>query len=208
MFKSFQFLTVFIGLMMAFNANAENATNEVRVKYGKAQFSGKGCVKKSASFTPSPDGDSFSILFDNMVLESDKGYAHKDCTLMVPVRLPKGYRLDVQTLDLRGFVHLERLSAAQIGVYPRFMNRRGKMKEGGWHMVTRFGEESDGFTETFNLGKKGRSHCGGDVQWMIIHNRVALHSWRPQAGVENIVALDSVDGAGQIRGKISVSKCK
>lgn len=203
MFKVLQTMMVFLGVMAASTAFATP-----KVTYGKAKLSGKGCPGTGASFTPAPDGKSFSILFDDMVVSSDKSLAYKDCAVMVPVKLPTGYRLDVQTLDLRGFVQLEALTAAQVGVYPRFMNYKGQMKEGGWHMVTQYGEASENFTETFELGKKGQSFCGGHTQWMIIHNRVTVYNWDPVAGIENMAGLDSVDGAGQIKGKLKVAKCK
>lgn len=206
MFKFTNTMMVMLSFVVAGTAQATSKSLP-KPSFGKVTLSGQGCPGKSASFTPSPDGKSFSILFDDMVVTSDKAVAYRDCAVMVALKLPTGYRLDVETLDVRGFVQLEHWTAAQVGVYPRFMNYKGQMKEGGWHLRTQYGEASENFTETFNLGAKGRSHCGGHTQWMIIHNRVTLYNWDPVAGVENIAALDSVDGAGQVKGKLKVSKC-
>lgn len=181
------------------------AANEIT--YGEPRLYGPGCPSGTASFSPSPDGTSFSVLFDQLTIEGKRRHNYKYCTMVVPVKVPKDHMVEIKTLDLRGFMNLAPLTWGGAGVYSRFIDSRGRVRHGGWKIKWQLGEFSDVFAESFRLKPVLKSFCGG-TQYLVLDQFVQYDDYNRRPSQDNYVGLDSVDGAGSLVGQVVKKKCK
>jgi hypothetical protein len=184
-----------------------------QIKFGAASYFGAGCDGQAASFSPAPDSKSFSILFDEMSLISNKRLAYKSCTILVPVDVSEGFKVSINDLDVRGFMHLSAKARGGVGVRARFFNSDGQRLRGAWAQFWQTGEKNEAFTQTLSDAKLS-GFCGQNTtQWMIIDTFVgaAVRSRStaadPASAPEQMVTLDSVDGTSSVNGTVSLELC-
>lgn len=95
-------------VLLAFVLVSHFAQAEVATISGSVKLVGNGCPKSATDISVADDGTSLSVLFRNYNLEiggaTNKLVAAKSCTLTIPLSVPSGYRLRVNTVDYRGFV--------------------------------------------------------------------------------------------------------
>jgi hypothetical protein len=89
------------------------------IQLGQPQMDGTGCPSGAVQAVVAPDGSAISILFDNFLVEGRKGAntpqnMKKYCRFHIPVSLPEGYSIDVQTIDYRGFANLAKGNRAYL----------------------------------------------------------------------------------------------
>jgi hypothetical protein len=184
------------------------ATPAPKVQFGQAKFTGAGCPAGKATFTPNPDGTTFSVLFDGYEVSTDQAVGYKYCTMTVPVKAAKRTKFRIETMDYRGFFDLKPWTAAQVGSFAQFHNTKSQTTPGQWNTFIQYGAMTDNFVETIPMSASSDSFCGDAQQWMIVHNVLAVYNFKPQAGKTSMATLDSIDTQGLIKGKLKFSACK
>lgn len=98
------FSIMFLVLTSTLRLNAES-----HLSLGQIRYSGTGCPKNSVSYLPT--SDAFTLLFDSFSAETGEGVSvrkrMKTCNIIVPISVDRGYRANVESVDYRGFIHLE-----------------------------------------------------------------------------------------------------
>ncbi len=81
------------------------------VRVRSISYAGSGCPAGSVSTNVSPDGGSFSLMWDQFDAEAGPGVAlsagRKNCQLALDLDFPSGWSYAVKSVDHRGFVSLE-----------------------------------------------------------------------------------------------------
>lgn len=122
--------------------------------------SGPGCPTPLA-YSVTPDGQTFTVYFSDMVLNHPPGSTYKktNCTVGLKLHLPNGQQLSITTVDTRGFAHLP------VGTYA---DQRSKYYFAGSNPELRahsrlhgFFDDDWTFTDTFPLASSLHSPCGG-----------------------------------------------
>lgn len=121
---------------------------------------GPGCPQPLA-YTITPDGQTFTVYFSDMVLNHPPGSTFKktNCTVGLKLHLPHGQQFSIATVDTRGFAHLP------VGTY---MEQRSKYYFAGSNPELRAHSRVNGFynddwtyTDNFGLASSLKSPCGG-----------------------------------------------
>jgi len=121
---------------------------------------GPGCPDPLA-YSVTPDGQTFTVYFSDMVLNHPPGATYKktNCTVGLKLHLPNGQQFSITTVDTRGFAHLP------VGTYA---DQRSKYYFAGNHPELRAHSRLHGFydddwtyTDTFGIASSLRSPCGG-----------------------------------------------
>ena len=153
---------------------------------------GGGCGDISYSVVMSPDGDTLSVLFDNMAVTGRTGgySAQVACDLQVPLTLPEGFSLGVYKVDYRGFA---RLQPGQVGE----LQIDYGLGSSGWfksfhRMLAGPTEDDYVFSETIGGGLMSRIGCGSKASLSL---RASLTLRAARGPGETTMSLDSVDGA-------------
>lgn len=77
------------------------------VQLGLPSYGGTGCPQGTASVVLSPDSKALSIMYDQFSSEAGAGMGKRtslNCTLKIPVQVPKGFRVQATRIDYRGYV--------------------------------------------------------------------------------------------------------
>ncbi len=203
------FLIFFGVFQFTFLASAQEVSKEDldRIEFGQARIEGQGCSQETVQFVPSPDGGSFSILFTDYTLESKRSFEAKSCRILVPVRLPRGQQIAIESTDLRGFMALPAKSYGILGAHSRFINSTGKAKLGRWASTWVRGEFLDEVFHREYFKKPVESFCSGQ-QWLEIYTYVGQMSLQRKKSATRMVTMDSVDSAGSIRGALRSVECQ
>lgn len=191
---------------LSFSAHSAMATLS-DIQFGQAKVYGAGCSNDKVTFSPSPEGTSFSVLFDGFTLESKKQVEAKYCTILVPVTVASGKRLKIQQIDLRGFMDLQKNTWGGAGALPGFMNIRGQTQYGSWAVDWIHGSYSENFIQSSTLQREAKSFCGSGTQWLVLHTFAGISSYRGPSQVANTVMLDTIDGAGQLQARLQTERC-
>jgi hypothetical protein len=167
---------------------------------GQLSYGGTGCPAGTMRVAFSPDFLSFSVLFDQFVVSSDgaKGKPNVgDCDAVIPITIPAGMRMQITSVDLRGFAAVPQQGHGQLRSIFNFEGAHGA----GDRIVLHFdfqGPEADDYLVTSdNMRTNGdipateSSSCGGQANLrMSTELRIQSHANNPAS-----LTLDSVDGS-------------
>ncbi len=167
---------------------------------GEPRFYGGGCKKENTSFALSPDASVLSVLFDEYKVEVDEDsrstYKYKNCIVVLPIKLKKGYKIGVSSLDYRGYVSLpEKASAdvlssiSMVSPHPRFPHFYYFLHNG--YQKKSFRGPAD---EEFLMNQRSKSvyysGCGGTA-YLYLNSSITIRSNR--AKEYSLLTLDSLD---------------
>ncbi len=154
----------------------------------------RGCQDVTYDVVVSPDGETLSILFDNMSVSGapDGRRVQAACSLQIPLPLAPGYSLGVYKVDYRGFARLSTRQIAELKIDYGF----GAASGGLQFQRNIIGPIEDDylFSETIGAGLMSRVGCGSRAK-LTLNATLTLNSGR--ATGESLVTLDSVDGSRQ-----------
>lgn len=181
---------------------------EISLNYGEPSYSGSGCPQDSVAMGTSPTA--FTLLFDSFIAEDGDGVRAREntkvCTVRVPVSVPSGYQIAIDSVDHRGFVSLSDKRAW--GVLKTWFRVKGNM----W--VTNGSSQADYFRGPLDedyfrrdLVKKHHrqwSPCGGSFHFDV-HTYMHVHAARHESA---LITLDASDGAMSTRYGMEVRRCK
>lgn len=201
-------------ILFSISARAENPHN-VTVKNISAF--GSGCPAGSVSGIVSPDGESFSILMDSYVVESNgnRQLDRKNCEITVELNVPQGWSYQVISADYRGFVSVERGSIATHQVQYAFEGGRAiNEKRHARHSfnINEFkGPISENYYIRNELHRKlaPASPCNNsDIQTLFISTNLTARTVKDLANSFAQITLDTVDGSVQTQNyKLAWRRC-
>lgn len=107
-----------------------NASEVPSVEIRKVEAHGSGCLTNQVAATISPDGKSFSLIFDNYIVESDhqRTLERKNCEVMLDLHVGDGWSYSIISADYRGFASVDPFSIAMHQVLYSF-DRKGPINE-------------------------------------------------------------------------------
>jgi hypothetical protein len=79
-----------------------------RVEILGANYGGNGCPAGSAGAAVSPDGQELNILFNDFIaLGNTPGQSRKSCNISIPINVPQGFQVSIDSIDYQGYVAAE-----------------------------------------------------------------------------------------------------
>lgn len=188
-------------------ATAGQAQN-ISLNYGEPSYAGSGCPQDSVAIGTSPTA--FTLLFDSFIAEDGDDVRAREntkvCTVRVPVSVPDGYQISIDSVDHRGFVSLSHKKTW--GFLKTWFRVKGNM----W--ATNGTSQSDYFRGPLDedyfrrdlVTKNVRqwSPCGGSFHFDI-HTYMHVHAARHESA---LMTLDTSDGAMSTRYGMEVRRCK
>jgi hypothetical protein len=123
---------------------------------------GPGCPTP-LTYTITPDGQTFTVYFSNMVLQHPQGptFMKTNCVVGLGLHLPAGMQLSISTINTRGFAHLpagtygEQRSTYSFAGGPPSLHPHSRLNG--------FYDDDYTFTDSFVIGSALKSPCGGDA---------------------------------------------
>lgn len=191
------------GLRRGHNGARGNERSERpgRFQPGRIRHGGNGCPEGTMQVVFSPDGLSFTILFDQFVADSTtSANGRRDvmtCDTVLPITLPENQQMEITRVDYRGFSSLPAGAVGRLNAMFNFV-ARGPQNRDRIRLRYEFqGPTSDVYEISSGDMTGGRnsadsevSPCGGDVQLKIHHDLMV----RAPQGQQAQLTLDSVDG--------------
>jgi hypothetical protein len=101
-------------LSLAGAASAASTPSSVYVR--NVSFAGSGCPAGSVAMNVSSDRQALEVVFDSFVASRGNGYplseSRKNCLINLDLGYPSGWQYTVASLDIRGYVQLDRGATA------------------------------------------------------------------------------------------------
>jgi hypothetical protein len=196
------------GLVVAVACFTGSATaQDVSLSYGEPAYRGSGCPDGSVALGTSPTA--FTLLYDSFIAEDSDGVRARErtkvCAIRVPVSVPAGYQISIDSVDHRGYVSLTEKAWG-------YLKTQFRVKGKAWH---NFGtSKRDYFVgpldeDYFRRDEVKRSNrqwspCGGTFYFDIYtHMHVDAKRYN-----QALLTLDSSDAAMSTRYGIDVRKCR
>ncbi len=158
---------------------------------------GDGCPDGTASITLSPDQRSFSVLFDQALVQTSNSLEieNKTCELTIVSNVPAGWKFNMHATDYRGFSQVDPGSIT----FQRTSYYRLTSKD-KWALFKRSKKEfSSDFNDNyivshgFKLEQPQKQRCTDHLETIKIQVQLVARS-KPHRTTSAQLALDSVDG--------------
>jgi hypothetical protein len=177
----------------------------------KHRFAGNGCASaNSVQVTPSPDENSVSVLFNEMMVEAGgttgKTLDSKVCSLSIPIDLPEGQNLAVMQVDYRGYSFAaEEGSSNLLAVDYYFEPNQIRRYKYNFKVPS---DENIILTEDIAFLQPRKSKCSGRVN---LNLGLRITTRTPARSInQTLLALDSLDAVsktGNILFKLQTVPC-
>ncbi len=203
-----KFLLAAVTMAVGLSGAAQAETLPGFIPFGTPESSGTGCAQGTIAFSPTESA--FTVLFDSYVASagagSTKGDATKFCFIKIPVTVPDGYQIKMESVDYRGFANVSQGASAQIQSW-FLLSGKGFASLGQSKPTRIVGEqELDFFRRDVPGGKEKHqwSPCGGEFDLHLASYVITAAKKKAQA----YVAVDSADGAVGLQAGVNMRKCK
>lgn len=178
-----------------------------QVQSGPAQYSGTGCPAGTVSTVFSPDGATFSVIFDSFIVSSqNRSVDRRDCGILVPLLIPENMSLVIDQADFRGFVNLPAQTRADLQSAVALSKRLsdGSMTRGipmGVSQSVSGPLQTEYLVSSRIRNNKNAFPCGGEI-FLRINSSILVQ------GQGATATLDTVDGAGNIIYHTKLVQCQ
>lgn len=197
--------SMFIAAMVL--GNVAQAQELVSLSYGEPSYKGSGCPEGSIVMATSPTA--FTMLYDSFIAEAGDGIKAREhtkvCSVRVPVEVPTGYQIAIDSVDHRGFVDL---SDKSWGFLKSWFRVKGKSwyTHGSSKLDYFRGPLIEDYTRRDLVSKHHRqwSPCGGNFHFDI-YTYMHVNARRYNTA---LLTLDSSDAAMSTQYGIDVRRCK
>lgn len=203
-----QSLFYFSAILIITTSSASLAESPSGVRVGNIRVRGDGCPQNSASATISPDGTSFSILFDSYQVESNESFQidRKACEAEIDLQLERGWSYAIVAADYRGFVNVDAGSIATHQALYSFdgsrpINERPGFENGNGRHSFRSQEFRGPFSNNYFVrneippGLAPWSPCNErDHQTLFLTNYLTARTMSRAMPSSALITLDSIDG--------------
>lgn len=186
-----------ICLLMVFLSFTNAHASESPITIQNITAHGDACPEGSTSITLAPDQKSFTVLFDQALVESSihSRFQHRTCSLTIVSHVPAGWLFNLHSDDSRGFYQVEKGSSAfqRTSYYQLTPEKR-------WILVNRTQSNfrpttSDNFlihNQTKTL-QSSRVRCKDHLETVTVQIQIgAMSLTRKPTSAQ--IALDSFDG--------------
>lgn len=105
----------FVCLISAQSLLAQDGPDPSQISIRNLQYNGSACPQNSVSYNLSQDGQAFTLLFSQFVLQGSAPTANvsSGCDLILNLQVPNGWSYSLFSLDYRGFADLQTGSRVQ-----------------------------------------------------------------------------------------------
>lgn len=169
---------------------------------------GTGCPAGSVAQNISPDGDAFTLLFDNFIAEVGPGISaremRKNCQVLLDFDYPQGYQFALVDLQVRGFVSLD---YNVNGLQKTSFYYQGQAQTGSVELPFVGEVDEDYISEaTIPYSNQMWSPCNAKRP-LNINTEVRINNSRNRRGT-GLMTVDSVDGVVQHIYGIAWRRCR
>lgn len=173
--------------------------------FGEPKVRGRACPEGSFAYVPTPTA--FTFVFDSFFVEAGPGMTaydmYKTCTITIPVEVPKGQQIAIDSIDYRGYASLDK------GAHAILMTWYDLRAKGIAHFVsgkaTTFrGPFQDEFFRRDAPAEQQWSACGG-THTLTLNAYLMTGALRKS---QSYVQIDATDGAASVRAGVKTRKCK
>ncbi|MEY4615939.1 MAG: hypothetical protein RJB66_899 [Pseudomonadota bacterium] len=191
--KTFSLLV--FGVLSILSSLAHSAPAEVTIQ--SISTSGEGCPEGQTAVTIAPDQKSFSVLFDQLLTESNQQtpLSQKECYLTITSKVPAGWRYVFHADDYRGFAQSEKGSQSTLRLFYHWLNPKNR-----WVLIGKKQKQfNTNFNDNFTIHKDAkilqpqRHRCEEHLE--TVHIQIQMRS-RSQTKMvtSSQMAIDSFDG--------------
>ncbi len=114
--KAFQSLFALALVSLPSVGLAQLAPDPRSIQVRSISYAGSGCKAHTVVGDISPDLKAFTLLFSDFVAEAGPAIplaeSRKNCALNIDLKVPQGWSYSILSVDVRGFLDLERLTQA------------------------------------------------------------------------------------------------
>lgn len=189
---------VCFSMFIAMGAQAKSSQSETAqapFEMGEPKYSGSGCAQGTMTSTLTEDKKSLSLLFDEFVVEAgaNKKKTTKNCNVVVPVKVPRGWQVAIVNTDQRGFYSVPQKGQVefQSKYYLTTANNKFRLSQIVSKKVVVKGENEEDYTFTSSISPLTLwSLCGADVNFHIEKRVMASTN---KQGDDVIATIDSID---------------
>lgn len=178
----------------ASTAVAQDAPSASEVFIRDLTYGGSGCPAGSVSHNISPDGQAFTILYDQFVAQAgpgvDRRENRKNCQLNLDLRIPNGWSYSVASVDYRGYASLDnRVEGLQKATY----YFQGETQQVDSEMAFTGPLDQDYLRrDEIGMATEVWSPCG-EQRSLNINSQVRINNTRNTRG-GGLLTVDSTDG--------------
>ncbi|BBH52185.1 DUF4360 domain-containing protein [Fluviispira sanaruensis] len=206
-----KFIIGVFGISFAMNASADlppyvtippSVNGQANPSYG-----GTGCPAGTARAAVSPDLGSFTMIFDEYVVEAlgSNSTSRKNCQILVNFDFPQGWSYSLVRLDYRGFYSL---SAGATAKQQSLYYFQGSLQQG--RLFTMFTGPAQGdytISDTLGINDLVWSPCGEKRALNINSSLLAQVSSNNPSGFAQLTT-DSIDGTVKTTYALKWKKCE
>ncbi|WP_413289022.1 DUF4360 domain-containing protein [Bdellovibrio sp. HCB337] len=196
-------------LMLLGSSLSASAQVPPGVQIQQIQARGNGCPDGSYAATIAPDGQSFSLLFDQYIAESTPQMTldRKTCQMRIDFAVPTGWQYAVISADYRGFASVEAGAVATHQALYSFDGSKPPNERPGFQDGSSYSFKNQNFNGPFQDNYFIRnqidpriapwSPCAARTQSLFVSTFLTARAvnWRLPAA--SIITLDTVDGQVQ-----------
>ena len=208
-FKSALFGSVFaLGFVSAAFADVPTYVTIPPVVNGQANpsYGGSGCPAGSARAVVAPDLKSFTMIFDNYIVNANGSNAmdRKNCQILVNLEFPQGWSYSIARMDYRGFYNI---SAGAYGTQQALYYFQGSLDQGRLNTVFN-GPTSGDYTisDSLSVNNLVWSPCGAH-SGININTSLLAHVGPNNPNGYAQITTDSADGSVQTTYALQWQKC-
>jgi len=182
------------------------------IKMGEPTFKGNGCPEGTAGAALTPDKNTLSVAFDEYFVETGTSVgvkkATKKCTVMIPMKLPKGLQFAVMKIDQRGYNFLPKKASTRYVAAYTLLDAKAKKQIGPrlGRTVDYKGPLDADYMFATKVTNITWSPCGQNVNFKF---ESSISTATNSAGDDTLATIDTFDiSAGNLGYQIFWRKCK
>ena len=181
--------------MLAVTATPALADHPDSVRVRSLTYAGSGCPAGSVAGNVSADAQAFTLLFSSYYAEVGPGVPfrekRKNCQLLIDFDYPRGWSFSIFTVDVRGYVALERgvTGTQQTSFYHQGSANTATLKT----VLSGPRDQNYQIRDTLPLESQQWSSCA-DQRAVNLNTQVKLESGF-NSNRRGLMTVDSIDGA-------------
>lgn len=177
------------------------------VPFGEPTYSGSGCPDGSIAFAPTETA--FTMLFDSYSASAGTGATWRDtfktCTIDIPVEVPAGWQIAIDSVDYRGYASVTEKATASLKSWYHIWGKGWSNYGTSRESIFKGPADTDYFRRDVSTSSERNrwSKCGGSHK-LRLHSYLYAHARR---GANALIQMDAADGAASLRYGMTWKRC-
>ncbi len=189
-------------LLFSWLAFSKDTPQPKEIEIQNFQYQGTGCKPGSVASMLSPDAKSFTLLFDNFIVENaSETPATKNCVVQFHLKVPQGWALALYTLDYRGYVDIRERAVGRMRSAYNFLPDMDKEKEVGHYREVGPQQKDYFYRQMTPANSADYSTCKGKHRHLRINTAITVKG-------TGVMTVDSQNGEIVQKYGIAWKRCR